>query len=206
MYLYKVYLHCQECLGTERRQLLAARSSARADLKWLPSGLLKCRRPPAARAGLRLSPGTPEKRGSHIKESGYHSFLFFFFKYCFKKLECMLECHKLESGDTGLFWNSTHLNRSVTPVPRMLSANERNSIDFVGKNEKETPDHMEIYYRNAGAKSTLAHLQWRDFDMVYIPSLSKPMCMQNDSKENILYVSFSSLKRLCFSYIIQLTY
>lgn len=28
---------------------------------------------------------------------------FFFFKYCFKKLECMLECHKLESGDTGLF-------------------------------------------------------------------------------------------------------
>lgn len=152
MYLYKVYLHCQECLGTERLQFLAARSSPRGqDLKWLPSGLLKCRRPaasPGPRAALRPGRGLQavsreaRERPSRINTSWYYHFSslslsLFFFKLLEKLTTKQFWNRPSEKVVTrGLFRSFTHLNFSVTHMPAMLSANERKLSHFCGRRGK----------------------------------------------------------------------
>lgn len=190
MYLYKVYLHCQECLGTERRQLLAARSPARGqDLKWLPSGLLKCRRPGPPHQGQRAAGGRADPRRPRSKprrtfpqKDGLLSQLFFF--KLLEKLQSNIAMFQVIKWWQGSFLNPTHLHMLVTPMPTTFATHERNSCNFLGKKVKsELP---------TTGKYTTGKLEQRPHFPIFnarfwpdLESVAKHVYMQNENQKTI---------------------
>lgn len=177
MYLYKVYLHCQECLGTERLQFLAARSSLRGqDLKWLPSGLLKCRRPaclakgkgqPCYPGGSKVCLKRSQKCISHIHRSWYHNFLFLFLLKLFGKTnyKALLEYYQLENGDKGSYEIPLTSTLQSHMCPQCFLLIKETCFILWIKVKLKTPGYIKTCYRKTWAKPTFSHLQWHDFDM-----------------------------------------
>lgn len=147
MYLYKVYLHCQECLGTKRLQLLAATRALCG-----PGSKMAAKRPPE------MSPAGPPRQGqrpawlprqgpkpvsrAHLSQTWLPNTPFpqkaescslkFSFESCLQNSKAVWTFCDFASGDRGPLWNSIHLNIAVTHMPTKLAANERNSFNFAG--------------------------------------------------------------------------
>ena len=189
MYLYKVYLHCQECLGTERQQRLAARSPRAGRTyhgcqaaSWKVAGLARL-------AGGRGQPAAGQTRGglagsqdAHFpqKDACYHNF----FSKLLEKLQSNIATFQVITWWQGSFLNPTHLHMSVTPMPTTFAAHEGNFMWFSGEKSKvRTPHYREIHYRKTWAKTNFPMCRawfWLDLE-----SVANHVYMQNENQKKI---------------------